>query len=115
MAEFVSVHHRISEKLHRRLKEVSLASRQPVTEITNQALREWLERYETGFSPAKRPYASATTLLSNLRLAKQEGNFYESLTGHSKAALVDIAKHLNQNISNRMSRDRIAAVLHDAI
>ncbi|MCV9964840.1 hypothetical protein OIU34_23385 [Pararhizobium sp. BT-229] len=117
MVETVSIHHRISAELHRRLKIVSVEQRVAVTDIMNEAARQWLERYEagTGYGASTEEKVSIPSRISSLRASKSDGNFHEEAVGIAKAKLVLIAKHLSVDANARWSRDRLLSAIQHAL
>lgn len=117
MGETVSIHHRISADLHRRLKIISVEQRVAVTDIMNEAARQWLDRYEagTGRGDANEEKVSIPSRISTLRVAKSDGNFHEAAVGIAKAKLVLIAKHLSVEANARWSRDSLLSAIQQAL
>lgn len=117
MAELVSVHHRMPAALHQRLKLISFECRLPLTDLMNQATREWIERYDAGLGGLKHEDAqpSIPARVSALRIAKRNGDYHSAVSGLSKALLVDIAKCLSIEADNRMSRDSAVSAVFDAL
>ncbi|MBY3433664.1 hypothetical protein HFN89_05825 [Rhizobium laguerreae] len=117
MTTMQSVHHRMPTALHHRLKMISFECRLPLTDLMNQAAREWIERYDAGMggqnSDEVQPSIPART--SALRIAKKNGDYHSAVSGISKALLVDIAKFLSIEADNRMSRDSAVSALFDAL
>lgn len=108
----------MSSDLHRRLKLISVETRLPLTDIMNQATREWVERYDAGvveLSPKDRLEPSVPARITSLRSAKRNGDFYSEVSGMSKALLVDIAKCLSLDADNRMSRDSAVSAIYNAL
>lgn len=104
------------DDLHRRLKIVSIQQRIAVTDIMNQAVRQWLERYDDGaMSIGGGDEASIPSKTSALRQSKNGGNFHDSAAGIAKLRLVLIAKHLGIEANGRWSRDRLLSAIHEAL
>ena len=112
-----SVHHRMPAALHQKLKYISFECRLPLTDLMNQATREWIERYDAGLGVVARDEAepSIPSRVSALRIAKKNGDYHSAVSGLSKALLVDIAKCLLIEADNRMSRDSVVSAVFDAL
>jgi hypothetical protein len=117
MKDAISVHHRMPQSLHHRLKLVSLECRIPLTDLMNQATREWLERYDAGLVGLNQGeiQPSIPARVTVLRIAKRNGDYHGAVSGISKALLVDIAKCLSLEADNRMSRDGVVSAVFDAL
>ena len=117
MTGMQSVHHRMPTALHQRLKMISFECRLPLTDLMNQATREWIERYDAGLGGVNPDVAqpSIPARVSALRIAKRNGDYHSAVSGLSKALLVDIAKCLSIEADNRMSRDSAVSAVFDAL
>jgi hypothetical protein len=114
MEELISVHHKMSPTLHKKLKLISVEHGVAVTDITNQAIREWLERFENGTGRTFNA-ASIPEKVDLLRAAKASGSFFEAIPGVSKASLIAVGERLKVDVNKRQSRDRIAAAVFDGL
>jgi hypothetical protein len=96
---------------------ISFECRLPLTDLMNQATREWIERYEAGFGGSNQNETQPTipARVSALRIAKKNGDYHSAVSGLSKALLVDIAKCLMIEADNRMSRDSAVSAVFDAL
>lgn len=117
MTSMQSVHHRMPAALHQKLKHISIECRLPLTDLMNQAAREWIERYDAGLGGLNQNQVQPSTpsRVSALRIAKKNGDYHGAVSGLSKALLVDIAKCLSIEADNRMSRDSAVSAVFDAL
>lgn len=116
--DHVSMHHRIRRSLRRRLKHHAAETERPVTDLVNEAIEIFL----ASNSP-HRPYVtspleglrSAPDRIEVLRQAASDGIFYVTASTLSKADLVTLAQFMGRHATERMSTDRIIAVIQRAL
>jgi hypothetical protein len=112
-SDYVSMHHRITKGLRRRLKHLSVDLGKPVTDLVNEAILAHLDRLGPAEAPPR--HLSAEKLLLRLREARQEGSFYEAISGVDKLKLVEVSRLLGETADMRSSGDRLIARIAAAL
>jgi hypothetical protein len=104
----IDMHHKIRKGVRRRLKLASVDLERPVTDIVNQAISAWLEKYET--QSDSEPVTNAM-----LRSAIRDGQYFDILSGISKEKVIRLLEQTGDFPDGRWALDLLVLRLRERL